>query len=105
MKISAAINALLPQAEYSGMIDNNTKKEYDAIKWNDKREKPTWKALKAASVEVEAAETTTSTARLVADRIELYKLEDARDRAQKAGDIEAMEEIDRQRADLRDGGS
>jgi hypothetical protein len=100
MNIGRAINALLPQAEYSGMIDGNTKKEYNAVQWADKRDKPTWKELEAASLEVEAAEAATSTARLVAGRIELYKLEDARDRAQVAGDIEAMEEIDRRRADL-----
>lgn len=48
MDIAKAIEALLPDAKWGGAFDKNTKKEYDDLRWEDERDKPSWNAIKAA---------------------------------------------------------
>jgi hypothetical protein len=52
MDIALAIEVLLPNAEYFGSTTGNTKKDFDALVWNDERVKPSWDALKVAYAEI-----------------------------------------------------
>lgn len=49
MDIRIGIDALVPKAIYFGGVEFNTEEEFDALRWEDKREKPLWKDVKAAS--------------------------------------------------------
>jgi hypothetical protein len=48
MDIALAIEVLIPSAEYFGSTTQNTKSEFDALVWNDSRQKPTWTAISKA---------------------------------------------------------
>jgi hypothetical protein len=48
MDIALGIEALLPSAEYFGSTTANTKECFDDLNWQDKRTKPTWKAVQDA---------------------------------------------------------
>jgi hypothetical protein len=48
MDIALAIEVLIPSAEYFGSTTKNTKSEFDALVWNDSRQKPTWTAISNA---------------------------------------------------------
>lgn len=48
MDIALAIEALLPSADYFGSTTGNTKEDFDALIWNDKRKKPTFKSIQDA---------------------------------------------------------
>jgi hypothetical protein len=40
--VAYAIHTLVPGAVYFGSVSNNTEESYNAIRWEDEREKPTW---------------------------------------------------------------
>jgi len=48
MDIALAIESLLPNADYFGSTTGNTKEDFDLLIWNDKRKKPTFKAISDA---------------------------------------------------------
>lgn len=48
MDIRLAIHILLPEAQYGGCFDENSREEFDALRWEDERPKPTWDAVVAA---------------------------------------------------------
>ena len=48
MDIALAIEALVPNANYFGSTTSNTKKDFDALVWNDSRPKPEFTALQNA---------------------------------------------------------
>ena len=43
--IELTLNKLLPETNYVGAFDKNTKEEYESIRWEDSRPKPTWKQI------------------------------------------------------------
>lgn len=43
--IRLAIHLLVPEAQYGGAVVENTKEEFDALRWEDERKKPTWKQV------------------------------------------------------------
>lgn len=45
MDIALCLERLVPQAEYSGSVTDNTKETYDKLRWDDKRKKPSWGEL------------------------------------------------------------
>lgn len=48
MDIAASIHNLLPSGIYGGAFDKNIEAEYDALRWEDTRRKPTWGELQTA---------------------------------------------------------
>lgn len=48
MNIALAIEKLLPSAEYGGSLTDNTRESYEALRWEDKRPKPSWSEIVAA---------------------------------------------------------
>ncbi len=52
MDISIAIELLVPNAEYFGSLTTNTKEAFDALTWNDTRDKPTWSQVEAQDANV-----------------------------------------------------
>jgi hypothetical protein len=52
MDISLCLDSLVPAAQYRG-VPGTTEEEYNALRWEDSREKPTWSALIAAWPEVD----------------------------------------------------
>lgn len=47
--IRIGIDALVPQAVYFGGVEFNTEEEFNALRWEDERTKPSWAEIKAAS--------------------------------------------------------
>lgn len=47
--IRIGIDQLVPQAIYFGGVEFNTEEEFDALRWEDERAKPTWSQVKSAS--------------------------------------------------------
>ena len=94
MLLGEAINILCPLAEYRGLIDDSTQRQFDAIEWCDKRPKPTWAEIEAAMATIEAEEAATAQAVAMEERLENYKLKAARELALIDNDIEAVDEID-----------
>jgi hypothetical protein len=47
--VALALDALVPAAEYGGCLTGNTKEEYEALRWEDPREKPSWEAVQAVN--------------------------------------------------------
>lgn len=45
MDVAIAIESLVPGAQYTGSLTDNTQEAFDALVWTDEREKPTWEAL------------------------------------------------------------
>lgn len=45
MDIALCIEKLIPQAKYGGSVTDNSKKSYDALRWEDERKKPTWEQI------------------------------------------------------------
>jgi hypothetical protein len=45
MDIALCIEKLIPSAKYGGSVTDNSKKSYDALRWEDERKKPTWEDL------------------------------------------------------------
>ena len=43
--IALTLDKLLPQTKYGGAFEFNTKEEYDALRWEDSRPKPTWEQI------------------------------------------------------------
>lgn len=54
MDIAMILDHLIPGADWQGAFEHNTREEYDALRWHDKRAKPAWEELVAAWPEVEA---------------------------------------------------
>lgn len=52
MNTALCLHKLLPSAQYGG-VPGTTEEEYNALRWEDSREKPTWSALVAIWPEVE----------------------------------------------------
>jgi len=42
MNLNDAIQRLVPRVQHRGMIDDNTKEQFDALEWCDERSKPSW---------------------------------------------------------------
>ena len=40
--VALALEALIPSANYNGSLTENTQDAYEALRWNDLRDKPTW---------------------------------------------------------------
>ena len=53
MDIALCINKLLPAAQYGG-VPGSTEEEYNALRWEDVRTKPTWSEIEAAWILVQA---------------------------------------------------
>lgn len=53
MDVALSIEHLLPAAEYGGVTQENTQEEYDALRWEDSRPKPTWAQIEAAWIVIE----------------------------------------------------
>lgn len=45
MDIALSLDFLVPCAKYGGSIGGNTREEYDALEWEDEREKPPWEKV------------------------------------------------------------
>lgn len=60
MDIAAAIERLLPAADWQGDATPNTEDAYKALRWADARDKPTWGELQAAWAEIVAEEAATA---------------------------------------------
>lgn len=43
--IALTLDYLLPNTKYGGAFEFNTKEEYDALRWEDSRTKPTWSEI------------------------------------------------------------
>jgi len=41
---------LLPSPKFGGCVEHNTQEEYEALRWEDERPKPTWEELSAVVV-------------------------------------------------------
>jgi hypothetical protein len=52
MDIALCIDKLLPAAQYGG-VPGKTEEEYNALRWEDDRTKPTWQAIQDAWVLVQ----------------------------------------------------
>ena len=52
MIIALCIDKLLPAAQYGG-VPGSTEEEYNALRWEDERTKPTWQAIQEAWVLVQ----------------------------------------------------
>ena len=50
--IAAGLDLLVPGANYSGTLQNNTESEYNSITWDDGRTKPTWAEVDEAALDV-----------------------------------------------------
>jgi hypothetical protein len=48
MDIAAILDRLVPEADYGGSLTANTREAYDALRWMDKREKPSWDQIVSA---------------------------------------------------------
>ncbi len=48
MDVALSIEHLLPEAEYGGTTEENTQAEFDDLRWEDSRPKPTWSQIEAA---------------------------------------------------------
>jgi len=48
MDIAYALDLILPAAQYGGSLTDNTREAFDALRWEDEREKPAWADLEAA---------------------------------------------------------
>lgn len=48
MDIALAIENLLLAAKYGGSTTSNTKEQFDALRWEDERPKPTWSEVVAS---------------------------------------------------------
>lgn len=45
MDIALMIEQLVPSSQYGGSVTKNTKEQYEKIRWQDSRPKPTWEQL------------------------------------------------------------
>lgn len=52
MIIALCIDKLLPAAQYGG-VPGTTEQEYNSLRWEDQRTKPTWKAIQDAWILVQ----------------------------------------------------
>jgi hypothetical protein len=50
MDVALALEALVPAACRGGSLTDNTREQYDALRWEDERPKPTWAELESAWV-------------------------------------------------------
>jgi hypothetical protein len=48
MDVALAIELAVPKAKYGGSTTSNTKEQYNALRWEDERKKPTWEELEQA---------------------------------------------------------
>ncbi|MCE3234526.1 MAG: hypothetical protein K0Q50_706 [Vampirovibrio sp.] len=51
MDIAYSLDQLVPAAQYRGSLTANTQQAYEAITWEDEREKPTWEAIQEVPAE------------------------------------------------------
>lgn len=54
MDIALAIEKLVPRARYGGSTTSNTRSQFESLRWEDDRKKPTWKQLEKAWSDVES---------------------------------------------------
>lgn len=54
MDIALAIEVLVPGAQYGGSLTANTRGAFDALRWEDVRQKPQWEHLQAAASDLVA---------------------------------------------------
>jgi hypothetical protein len=45
LDVAIGIEELIPQAKYGGSTFNNTEEEFDNLRWEDVRPKPTWQQV------------------------------------------------------------
>lgn len=50
MDVALALDVLVPGAQYGGSLTANTEEVYDAIIWQDERQKPSWEAIQSAQL-------------------------------------------------------
>ncbi|MEB3206136.1 MAG: hypothetical protein VKK59_02155 [Vampirovibrionales bacterium] len=48
--VAAALDVLVPSAEYRGCLTGNTQAEFDTLIWEDARPKPSWEAIESADI-------------------------------------------------------
>jgi len=65
MDISIRIEALVPAADYFGVPSD--KASYDALTWNDPRQKPTWGEIKSAGAAEKALLDSLAARKMLAD--------------------------------------
>jgi hypothetical protein len=46
--VALALDRVLPAAQYGNSLTANTREAYDALRWQDERDKPEWEAIEAA---------------------------------------------------------
>jgi len=54
MDVALVLARLVPAAQYGGCLTGNTRKEFEALRWEDPRPKPVWDDLVAAWPVIEA---------------------------------------------------
>ena len=52
MDIALALEKIVPAAQYRGSLTDNTEESYNALIWEDSRQKPTWEELQTKELEV-----------------------------------------------------
>lgn len=100
MDVAAALDFLVPGAIYYGSLTANTLEAYEAIRWEDEREKPTWEDLEAVVIEPPLSETLENIflqgiqalASVVPaiTRWSLFGMQAAGEKALLAGDVDAL---------------
>ncbi len=53
--IAAALDALVPGADWQGSVTANTEEAYAALRWSDARPKPSWLDVVAKATEIATA--------------------------------------------------
>lgn len=48
MDVAIALEQLVPAAVYGGSLTDNSQEAYDALRWEDDRDKPSWADVEAA---------------------------------------------------------
>jgi hypothetical protein len=48
MDVALAIELAVPQAKYGGSTTSNTEAQFNSLRWEDERKKPTWAELEQA---------------------------------------------------------
>ncbi|MCK9324154.1 MAG: hypothetical protein M0P69_01520 [Bacteroidales bacterium] len=70
--VALAIEALVPQAKYGGSTTSNSKQQYDSLRWEDVRKKPTWEELEAVVIpEPEVVPTLEQRLKSVEDKVKV----------------------------------
>lgn len=95
MGLAILIEKLVPAAQYSGAFENNSRREYEDLVWEDQRPKPTWQDLQSVVVSepLDVRLTALFAAQSPAVRGQLYALKAGVTDALRAGDLEGARAV------------